>query len=95
MRTTENGHPSVRNENPDGLGSRPHTVFALRSRSTHDYWASVTAIPCPLPECDGTVQWAEAGYVPGYRICDKCGHHFLASGTVDRPELVLMRGRRS
>lgn len=40
-------------------------------------WQAVTGIPCPV--ClDGIVQWHEAGYVPGYRRCDRCGRHFLA-----------------
>ena len=51
----------------------------------HDYWASVTDVPCP--SCEGTVRWAEAGYVPGYRICDGCGQHWLAAGDIQRPVL--------
>jgi hypothetical protein len=40
-------------------------------------WESVTDIPCPVCAC-GIIRWAEAGYVPGYRICDGCKRHFLA-----------------
>ena len=40
-------------------------------------WGSVTDIPCPVC-ADGTLRWAEAGYVPGYRICDRCARHYLA-----------------
>lgn len=29
--------------------------------------------PC---SCGGTLQWAEAGYVPWHRICDRCGSHW-------------------
>jgi hypothetical protein len=25
--------------------------------------------------------WAEAGWVPGYRICTKCGQHYMAAAT--------------
>jgi hypothetical protein len=60
-----------------------------------DYWASVTDVPCPATPCAGRVQWAEAGYVPGYRICDTCGRHYLAKGTVDAPTLVRCGTRRS
>lgn len=27
-------------------------------------------------ECGGTLRWAEAGYVPWHRICDRCGSHW-------------------
>lgn len=29
--------------------------------------------PCP---CGGIMRWAEAGYVPWHRICDRCGEHW-------------------
>jgi hypothetical protein len=29
--------------------------------------------PCP---CGGILRWAEAGYVPWHRICDRCGSHW-------------------
>lgn len=29
--------------------------------------------PCP---CGGIMRWAEAGYVPWHRICDRCGSHW-------------------
>ncbi len=47
-------------------------------------WESVTDVPCTF-RCDGTIRWAEAGYVPGYRICDDCGRHFEVGGGVLRP----------
>ncbi len=51
-------------------------------------WESVTDVPC-LFKCDGTIRWAEAGYVPGYRICDGCGRHYeLRDGT------LVANGRR-
>ena len=62
---------------------------ARSARGTRDYWAAVTDVPCPAPSCaDGIIRWAEAGYVPGYRICDGCGRHFLAGGSEDAPTLV-------
>lgn len=52
-----------------------------------DFWAAVTDVPCPCCQY-GTVEWAEAGYVPGYRICNRCGQHFLAKGSGESPTLV-------
>lgn len=49
------------------------------------------------PDCKrGTLQWAEAGYVPWHRICDHCGSHwdlhpvdfFLRREAADEPEDV-------
>jgi hypothetical protein len=79
--------------NLDGHGSRRTRVYDLPSRDPRDYWASVTDIPCPAEHCTGTIRWAEAGYVPGYRICDGCGRHFLARGRAGNPMLLLCRGR--
>lgn len=39
-------------------------------------WESITDVSCPTRNCPGELRWAEAGYVPGYRICDCCGSHF-------------------
>ena len=39
-------------------------------------WDQITDIPCFIRACNGTIRWAENGYVPGYRICDKCGRHY-------------------
>jgi hypothetical protein len=75
--------------NHDGTGAKPSRVFdvpvkrkkwILNGKTVYvpDYWASVTDVLCP--ECrKGKVRWAEAGYVPGYRICDCCGAHYQAS----------------
>ena len=61
--------------NLDGLGSKKTRAYPLPSAGT-DYWSAVTDVPCPC--CDyGTICWAEAGYAPGYRICDRCGKHFI------------------
>lgn len=49
-----------------------------------DGWESITDVPCPF-KCGGEIHWAEAGYVPGYRICDKCGRHFELVAGVLRP----------
>lgn len=66
----------------------------------HDkgFWASVTNIPCPIPDCEQELVWYEAGYVPGYRVCMKplkpgtfdhktLHHRFLAEGTAEAPTL--------
>ena len=52
---------------------------------------SVTDIACPL--CGGYVRWAEAGHVPGYRICDGEGHHFQAAGDPNDPKLIFIHNQ--
>ena len=82
--------------NLDGLGEKRCRVYDMRPVPTeygHDYWAAVTDVACP--ECeDGVIRWSEAGYVPGYRICDGCGRHFLAKGQCSAPTLVRVGTRR-
>ena len=52
-----------------------------------DYWAAVTDVPCPA--CGtGIVRWAEAGNVPGYRVCDGCAVAWFAVGTMIAPALA-------
>lgn len=74
--------------NLDGLGNRDMRVYVLPIQDINDYWSSVTDVPCPIDSCDGIIRWYEAGYVPGYRICDKCKRHFMAKGSVKEPKLV-------
>lgn len=80
--------------NLDGRGRRRTRVYDVPVQSSDDYWESVTDIPCPCCT-SGTIRWAEGGYVPGYRICDKCGRHFLAQGDRKQPTLCRMGTRRS
>ena len=35
--------------------------------------------PCPAQGCGRALLWAEAGYVPGYRVCAGGGHYSLLS----------------
>lgn len=57
------------------------------TESPDPYWGAVTDVPCP--RCTtGIVRWAEAGYVPGYRVCDVCGQAWFAAGTRQRPALA-------
>jgi hypothetical protein len=93
--------PRHEDYDPDGTGARPHPVHDMppvlvRQDTTanryavpeyHDYWQAVTDVPCPCCKT-GTIRWAEAGYVPGYRICDGCGKHFMAKGTSPAPTLI-------
>ena len=60
----------------------------MQPTGPRQYWPAVTDVPCPAPRCAGIIRWAEAGYVPGYRICDGCGRHFLAAGHADAPTLL-------
>ena len=42
-----------------------------------DYWEGTTGVPCP---CGGTIRWAEAGFAPGDRACDRCLVLFAVRG---------------
>jgi hypothetical protein len=84
----------IEHQNLDGRGSRPCRVYDLPCVSEHDYWANVTDVACPCCE-HGKIRWAEAGYVAGYRICSRCGRHFMAQGTMAKPTLVRVGTRRT
>jgi len=89
-----------------GIGDREHEVYDMPCVTApvhgggerRDYWSAVTDVPCPVPGCDQTVIWYEAGYVPGYRVCmkpsgdgydhDSLRHRFIAGGNADAPVLV-------
>ncbi len=78
----------VEMRNMDGAGTRPCRVWTLPPAG-RDYWAVVTDCPCPV--CgDGALRWAEAGYVPGYRICSACRRHFLADCRAEYPDAEEM-----
>lgn len=85
--------------NLHGTGDTECCVHPVQSRHPHDFWRSVTDIPCPVEGCNQTVLWYEAGYAPGYRACmrhitgDKYDeasiqHRFMASGTAAQPVLI-------
>jgi len=77
--------------NLDGQGEKRVRVYDMPAAG--DYWAAVTNVTCPV--CDeGALEWAEAGYVPGYRICSGCGRHYVAAGTAAAPCVRLIGGRR-
>lgn len=79
-------------QNYGGNGPEPIITYPMRRVQKYEYWPSVTDVACPCC-AGGTVRWFEAGYVPGYRICDKCHQHFLADGNMDAPTLIAMVGR--
>lgn len=93
----------IEEHNLDGTGWRrthvydvppaPEKNYKGELTGRNDYWRAVTDVPCPACKM-GTIRWAEAGYVPGYRICDGCGRHFLARGTKDAPTLLRVGDRR-
>lgn len=77
--------------NLDGTGNKRCRVYKMEP--DQNYWPAVTDIPCPI--CDeGLIRWHEAGYVPGYRICDKCKRHFLAKGNAATPKLIRVGNRK-
>ena len=79
--------------NTDGTGARRCRAFDLAPAAGMGCWSAVTDVLCP--SCgSGLLRWAEAGHVPGYRICDRCRRHYLAGGDHAHPVLVLLAGRR-
>jgi len=84
--------PTYIQEDLDGCGPRRHRVYAMpATKMDHDYWSTVTDVACPREACQGIIRWAENGYVPGYRICDGCGAHFIAAGSAQAPTLIQAR----
>ena len=84
----------IERHNLDGTGIRRYRVYDMPpSTDRLDYWRVVTNVPCPAAGCAGLIRWAEANHVPGWRICDGCGRHYLAQGTGDAPSLIYMRRR--
>jgi len=79
--------------NLDGNRERRVRVYDMPIVDPDNYWANVTDVPCPTG-CGGKVFWAEAGFVPGYRICGKCLRHWQAGGNAEAPVLLRV-GRRS
>jgi hypothetical protein len=75
-----------------GDGAKRHAVYDMPIVHPHDYWLSVTDVPCPL--CDtGSIRWYEAGFVPGARICDACGKFFLAKGSIKEGARLIRDSR--
>lgn len=80
--------------NLDGRGAKRVQVYDLPPVSADDYWSAVTDVPCPVPTCEGVLRWAEAGYSPGYRICDQCKRHYIAKGNAEAPKVLRVGSRR-
>lgn len=76
-----------------GDGARKHAVHDMPILDPYDYWVSVTDVSCPVCKA-GTVRWNEAGYVPGSRICDRCGRFFQAHGSIRAGKITLVRDVR-
>jgi hypothetical protein len=78
----------VENQNNHGTGYQRVRVYPMPV-AADGYWPAVTDVPCPICET-GTVRWAEAGYVPGYRVCDHCHRHYRAQGNSAAPSLARL-----
>lgn len=85
--------------NPPNSEATRNAVYSLLDNpgSSWTSWDEITDVPCFFRTCDGTLRWAENGYVPGYRICDKCGRHYqLARATMEGGRFAIRpNGRRS
>ena len=57
--------PRTVTRNLHGGGWREHEVYDLDGAG----WDAITNVPCPVEGCAQTLVWAEAGTVPGYRVC--------------------------
>jgi len=56
--------------------------------SVIDPWALIAILPCPA--CgSGRLVWAEAGNVPGWRVCDGCGREFIAAPRGDVVRIAI------
>jgi hypothetical protein len=75
-----------------GDGMRKHAVYDMPTLDEHNYWLSVTDVPCPVCK-HGMIRWHEAGFVPGSRICDGCGRFFQAQGSI-KSGIALARDSR-
>jgi hypothetical protein len=56
-------------------------------------WESVTDVACPGCKV-GILRWAEAGYVPGWRICDVCERHYQGEPPSGKLVLKKRAGKR-
>ena len=52
---------------------------------TQYIWEGTTGVLC---RCGGTIEWAEAGYVPGTRACRSCLVLFRVHGSESNRRLV-------
>ena len=92
---------TIKHADLDAKGEAPYRVYQMPVTDPHDRWAAITDVPCPIDgDRGGIIRWAEAGYVSGYRICDRCGAHFLLGlwpedHTPTHLSLYRMRGCRS
>ena len=77
----------------EGDGARKHAVYDMPIRNRKDYWSNVTDVTCPVCQ-NGTIRWNEAGFVPGSRICDRCGRFFQAHGSISSGSITLVRDKR-
>jgi hypothetical protein len=75
----------------DGTGARRTHVYQVPAAG--GYWEAVTDILCPACGA-GMITWHEAGFVPGYRICNHCRRHFIAAGNLEAPVLRRVGARR-
>lgn len=67
-------HETHARRDMDGTGAQQYRGWVMPPGHPEDHWADITSYPgrdvlCPVPGCGQYLQWWEAGYVSGYRVC--------------------------
>ncbi len=70
----------------------PVTLLAMRSRIELQGYSWPEWVPCP--HCHSWIVWAEACYVPGYRICQGCHRHWQMRSDWPGPKYWSPNSRR-
>ncbi len=47
---------------------------------------------CDCPDCGAVLVWAEAGFMPGHRICPRCGGHWEVTTRASLPSITTASG---
>lgn len=65
----------------NAYGTRSNGVRMLWMKSRIEITGTDWPQQIPCPHCEDWIVWAEAGYVPGYRICRGCHRHWQTTDT--------------
>lgn len=59
--------------------------ISIPEQDSLNYWHGTTGVKC---SCGGSIEWAEAGYVPGARACRSCLALYAVRGRGDNRKLI-------